>query len=205
VTVYLVRHGHKAVGDFPNPRLRLRDQPLSSLGRRQAVRLARWLRGRGITGIWVSEYQRTAQTARPLARRLGIEPVADVRLNEIDIGLLDGLSDDEIRTQFPEAWRASEDRSSDYRWPGGENGAEALERIAGFMREREAGNGCPPGGGNVLVVAHDGIIRLFVCRVLGIPVWRRFGMKIDPAGITELEWDAARRSWDLIRYNQVIG
>ena len=59
--------------------------------------------------------------------------------------------------------------------------------------------------GNLLVVAHDGIIRLFVCRVLGIPVWRRFGMKIDPAGITELSWDVARRSWDLIRYNQVIG
>ena len=199
MTVYLVRHGHKAAGDFPNPRLRLRDQPLSSLGRRQAVRLARWFRGRGITGIWVSEYQRTAQTARPLARRLGTEPVADPRLNEIDIGLLDGLSDDEVRLRFPEAWRASEDRSSDYRWPGGENGAEALERIAGFMREREEA------GGNLLVVAHDGIIRLFVCRVLGIPVWRRFGMKIDPAGITELEWDAARRSWDLIRYNQVIG
>jgi broad specificity phosphatase PhoE len=199
VTVYLVRHGHKAAGDFSNPRLRLRDQPLSSLGRRQAVRLARWFRGRGITGIWVSEYQRTAQTARPLARRLGIEPVADPRLNEIDIGLLDGLSDDEVRLRFPEAWRASEDRSSDYRWPGGENGAEALERIAGFMQEREEG------GGNLLVVAHDGIIRLYVCRVLGIPVWRRFGMKIDPAGITELAWDAARRSWDLIRYNQVIG
>ena len=30
-------------------------------------------------------------------------------------------------------------------------------------------------------------------------------MKIDPAGITELSWDAVRRSWDLIRYNQVIG
>lgn len=199
MTVYLVRHGHKAAGDFPNPRLRLRDQPLSSLGRRQAVRLARWFRGRGIAGIWVSEYQRTAQTARPLARRLGIEPVADPRLNEIDIGLLDGLSDDEVRLRFPEAWRASEERSSDHRWPGGENGAEALERIAGFMQEREGG------GGNLLVVAHDGIIRLYVCRVLGIPVWQRFGMKIDPAGITELEWDAARRSWDLIRYNQVIG
>lgn len=163
------------------------------------MRLARWFRGRGITGIWVSEYQRTAQTARPLVRRLGIEPVVDARLNEIDIGLLDGLSDDEVRIRFPEAWRASEDRSSDYRWPGGENGVEALERIAGFIREREEG------GGNLLVVAHDGIIRLFVCRVLGIPVWRRFGMKIDPAGITELERDTARRSWDLIRYNQVIG
>ena len=64
-----------------------------------------------------------------------------------------------------------------------ETGTEALARIAAYMREQEDRTG------NLLVVAHDGIIRLFVCHVLGIPVWRRFGMKIDPAGITELAWD----------------
>ena len=197
--MYLVRHGHKASGDVRTRGLRLRDQPLSRLGRRQAARLARWARGRGITGIWVSQYRRTHQTARPLARRLGIEPVADGRLNEIDIGLLDGLSDDEVRIRFPEAWRAIEERSSDCRWPEGETGAEALERIAGFMREREGASG------NALVVTHDGIIRLFLCRVLDIPVWRRFGMKVDPAGITELAWDPVRGRWDLVRFNQVVG
>ena len=41
MTVFLVRHGHKAAGDFPNPSLRLNDQPLSGLGRRQARRLGR--------------------------------------------------------------------------------------------------------------------------------------------------------------------
>jgi len=197
VTVFLVRHGHKAAGDFRDPRLRLNDQPLSPWGRRQARRLSRWLRGRGVAAIAVSEYRRTAETARPLARRLGVTPVVDPRLDEIDIGRLDGLSDEEVRVRFPEAWRASEERSADFRWPGGETGAEALGRIAGFMREQEARTS------DLLVVAHDGIIRLFVCHVLGIPVWRRFGMKIDHAGITELAWDPARRRWDLIRFNQV--
>ncbi|HSV92813.1 MAG TPA: histidine phosphatase family protein, partial [Desulfobacterales bacterium] len=89
------------------------------------------------------------------------------------------------------------ERSADFRWPGGETGTEALTRIAGYLREQEDRTG------DLLVVAHDGIIRLFVCHVLGIPVWRRFGMKIDPAGITELAWDPRRRRWDLIRYNQV--
>jgi broad specificity phosphatase PhoE len=197
MTVFLVRHGHKAAGDFPDPRLPMNDQPLSGLGRRQARRLARWLRGRGITAIGVSGYQRTGETARPLARRLRIEPVRDPRLNEIDIGLLDGLGDEEVKVRFPDAWRASEERSADFRWPGGETGTEALARIAGYMREQE------DRAGNLLVVAHDGIIRLFVCHVLGIPVWRRFGMKIDPAGITELAWDPKRRRWDLVCYNQV--
>ncbi len=196
MTVFLVRHGHKARGEFRSPHLRLNDQPLSPRGHRQARRLARWLRGRGVTAIAVSEYRRTGETARPLARRLRLTPVVDPRLNEIDIGRLDGLSDDEVRVRFPEAWRASEERSADFRWPGGETGTEALARIAGYMREQEDRTG------NLLVVAHDGILRLYVCHVLGIPVWRRFGMMIDPAGITELAWDATRRKWDLIRYNQ---
>jgi phosphohistidine phosphatase SixA len=34
------------------------------------------LRDAGITGIFTTEYKRTRQTAEPLARRLGIEPVA---------------------------------------------------------------------------------------------------------------------------------
>jgi broad specificity phosphatase PhoE len=179
MTVFLVRHGHKALGEYRDPRL------------------AGWLRGRGITAIAVSGYRRTVETARPLARRLRVKPVADSRLDEIDIGQLDGLSDEEVRVRFPEAWRASEERSADFRWPGGETGTEALARIAGYLREQEDRTG------NLLVVAHDGIIRLFVCHVLGIPVWRRFGMKIDPVGITELAWDPPRRRWDLVRYNQV--
>jgi probable phosphoglycerate mutase len=199
VTVYLVRHGHKEWGEFLNPRLGHRDQPLSRLGRRQAVRLARWFRDRRITGMYVSEYVRTGQTARPLARRLRIDPVQDSRLNEIDIGLLDGLSEEEIQARFPDAWRAMEERAYDFRWPGGETGAEAQERIAAFMRDRQTTEG------NHVVVAHDGIIRLFLCRVLGIPVWERFGMKVEPAGITELEWDAARGRWNLVRFNQVVG
>lgn len=199
MTVYLVRHGQKAAGDFSNPRLRHHDQPLSRLGRRQARVLARHFRGRGIAAITVSDYRRTGETARPLARRLGIEPVADSRLNEIDLGLLDGLSDDELRVRFPDAWRAAEERSSDFRWPEGETGIEAQERIVSFMRDQE-GN-----AGDLLVVAHDGIIRLLLCHVLGIPVWRRFGMKIDPAGITELAWDDERRTWNLVRFNQVVG
>jgi broad specificity phosphatase PhoE len=197
VKVYLVRHGHKAAGDHFNSRLRHRDQPLSRLGRRASRALVRYFRGRGISAIRVSEYARTLETARPLARRLGIEPVTDPRLNEIDIGLLDGLSDDEIRVRFPEIWRATQERATDFRWPGGETGAEAQERIASFMRDQEAN------AGDLLVVAHDGIIRLLLCRVLGIPVWRRFGMKVDPVGITELEWDAGRRTWTLVRFNQV--
>jgi broad specificity phosphatase PhoE len=62
--VYLVRHAER-VDDT-------KDSLLSAEGRARAARLADILRDAGITAIFVSEYQRTADTAAPLAARLGI-------------------------------------------------------------------------------------------------------------------------------------
>lgn len=64
--VYLVRHAERVDDE--------RDSPISATGQARAARLADILRDAGITDIFVSEYQRTAQTAAPLAARLGITP-----------------------------------------------------------------------------------------------------------------------------------
>jgi broad specificity phosphatase PhoE len=66
--VYLVRHAER-VDDA-------KDSLLSAEGHARAARLAEMLRDAGITHIFVSEYQRTAETAAPLAARLGITPQA---------------------------------------------------------------------------------------------------------------------------------
>jgi phosphohistidine phosphatase SixA len=65
--VYIVRHAERA--DDGNLSL------LSPEGHARAARLAGILRGAGITHVFVTEYQRTAQTAAPLAERLGLTPV----------------------------------------------------------------------------------------------------------------------------------
>jgi phosphohistidine phosphatase SixA len=64
--VYLVRHAERASDE--------KDSLLSAEGHARAARLADTLRDAGITHIFVSEYLRTAQTAAPLAARLGITP-----------------------------------------------------------------------------------------------------------------------------------
>ena len=64
--IYIVRHAE-----------RVDDEKLSLLspeGHARAARLAGILRDAGITHVFVSEYERTAQTAAPLAERLGLTP-----------------------------------------------------------------------------------------------------------------------------------
>jgi broad specificity phosphatase PhoE len=72
--IYIVRHAE-----------RVDDEKLSLLspeGHARAARLAGILRDAGITHVFVSEYERTAQTAAPLAERLGLTP-AVVRADDM--------------------------------------------------------------------------------------------------------------------------
>jgi phosphohistidine phosphatase SixA len=64
-TVFLIRHAEKA--DAPRE-----DPPLNESGRLRSQALARILGQSGIKAIYTSQYQRTIQTAEPLAKQLGI-------------------------------------------------------------------------------------------------------------------------------------
>jgi phosphohistidine phosphatase SixA len=65
--IYIVRHAER-VDDTPQ-------SLLSAEGHARAARLAEILRDAGITAVFVSEYERTLQTAQPTAARLGLTPV----------------------------------------------------------------------------------------------------------------------------------
>ncbi len=75
-TTFLVRHAEKAPASEGD-----KNPPLSPAGRVRAEALAAILRDAGITVIYATEFQRTQQTAEPLARALNLSvtvvPAAD--------------------------------------------------------------------------------------------------------------------------------
>jgi broad specificity phosphatase PhoE len=200
-TWYILRHAEKAGGDFPNPRLPLPDEPLSPKGRQDAERLVPFFTGRPVAAIYVSAYQRTLQTVAPVARALGLTPQADERLNEINNSGLVGLNDAEIRQKYPDVWKAYTERTADFRFPGGETGAEAQRRIASFLEEVRPRHE----QGDVLLVSHDGLIRLLACHLLGLPVYRRWNFQVDFCGLMEISWQPDFASWKLVHFNQIVG
>ncbi|HSL44681.1 MAG TPA: histidine phosphatase family protein [Anaerolineales bacterium] len=197
-TLYIIRHAHKEQGDFFNPRLRHRDEPISPQGQEQARRLWPYLCDKDISAIYISGYRRTAQTIAFVAEQSGIAPVIDERLNEIDNGCFDGMGAEEIQQKYPETWRIFHDRSADFRFPEGETGEEARQRMADFLEEKRLHHP----NQNIVAVSHEGLIRLTACHVLGLPVYHRWNFHFDFGGIMEITYQPEYKNWKLIRFNQ---
>ena len=201
MTWYILRHADKERGGHYNPKLRHQDEPISRKGQEQAQKLIPYFEDKGISRIYISAYQRTAQTIAPLARHLNLEPVIDERLNEIDNGLFDGMAGEEIQQKFPAEWQAFRSRKSDFRFPEGETGEEAVNRIAACLEEKRK---LHPGE-NIIAVCHEGLIRILMCHLTNNPVYNRWNFYVDFCGITELVYQPEYGAWKLIRFNQTCG
>lgn len=199
-TFYVIRHAHKDQGDFYNPRLRHQDEPISQKGQNEARKLWSCLRDKGISAIYVSGYQRTAQTIEFVAKQLGITPVVDERLNEIDNGCIEGLSDEEIQQKHPEVWRGFRKRSADFRFSEGETGEEARQRIANFLEEKRQVHSDE----NIVLVSHEGLIRLLMCHIMNLPVYWRWNFQVDFCGIIEITYQPEYQAWKLIHFNRTL-
>jgi len=194
---YIIRHADKEQGDFYNPDLRHQDQPISEKGDLKAQKLILYFSDKSIDKIYVSEYIRTKQTIKCVAERKEISPITDNRLNEIDNGLVEGLSEQVLQQRFPDVWNAFKERDRDFQFPEGESGEDARKRIKSFFKDKQESKE------DIILVSHDGLIRLLLCYILGIAVYRRWDFRVDACGIMEIEYQTTFRKWKLIRFNHV--
>ena len=197
---YIVRHADKEKGEYYNPHLRHQDEPISQKGRLEAQKLVSFFTNRPVSAIYISGYLRTHQTAEFVAREMGLDPVIDDRLNEIDNGLIEGLTEAQIQREYPEVWEGFQARSADFRFPEGETGGEAQRRIQRFLDEKRRQHD----GNEILLVSHDGLIRTLMCALFQLPVYARWNFYIDFCGITEIVAQTGSFPWKLIRYNHTL-
>jgi len=104
----LVRHGQSTANAQGIGQGRS-DWPLSELGRLQAEATGRRLAQLGgIAAVYTSPLTRAAATAQAIAAPLGLAPVPDADLVEIDIGALSGKTWDQLKADQPDAMAAYE-------------------------------------------------------------------------------------------------
>ena len=100
--------------------------------------------------MWTSTLQRTIQTARPLADYPKVHWRA---LDEIDAGVCEGFTYEEIKASMPEEFAARKCDKLGYRYPRGESYLDVIQRVEPVIIELERQR--QP----VLVVAHRAILR----------------------------------------------
>ena len=160
----LVRHGETA---WHSDRYAGRsDVPLTPRGREQAAELARWAAGAGLDAVLTSPLRRAHDTASAAAEAAGLAVRVDERLVEVDFGKADGHTRAETSAEYPDAVAAFLRRPASAPMPGGLLGADAVGRAAPVLTEAAAAH--PEG--RVLVVAHQTLLRLLLCSMLGLPL-----------------------------------
>lgn len=132
------------------------DPELAPEGRKQAEQIAERL-GSGpqrVDAIYVTTLRRTHETAAPLAARLGLTPVVEPGLREVNLGEWEGgVYRRHVIEQHPLAFEMFERE----RWdviPGAESNEVLAERVRNSIETIAAAHP----GGRVVVFAHGGTI-----------------------------------------------
>lgn len=183
----LARHG-QSVWHHDNRYVSRTDIGLTQTGYEQARALASRVSDEGVDLVLSSPLSRALETAKPAAEALGVQLRTDERLRELDFGLWEAKTFSEIQVDDPErAARFLDDAS--FGFPGGEplgSGAGRAIEVFGDLSRQNAGE-------TVLVVAHNTLLRLAICRILGVPLgrYRRLMPRLVNGAVSEVRYGAA--------------
>ena len=161
------------------------DVPLSEVGEGQARQLGERLREVHIDRAVASPLaraKRTAELALGPARAGALK--LDSGFAEIAHGTWEGLLATEIDAMDSERLRAWREAPETVQMPQGESLQQVLDRAWPALQRATVDLGTEQ---TLLVVAHDAVNRVLLCRILGLPLSRLWSFRQAPTTINLLE------------------
>ncbi|KAH7927690.1 bifunctional 6-phosphofructo-2-kinase/fructose-2,6-bisphosphate 2-phosphatase [Leucogyrophana mollusca] len=137
------------------------DSPLSARGLQYAKALPDLVRkniGDAPLTIWTSTLQRTIQTAQELP----YPKLTWKSLDELDAGVCDGMTYEEIEQAYPEDFANRDEDKFNYRYRGGESYRDVVVRLEPVIMELERQE-------NILIFGHQAILRCLYAYFLDLP------------------------------------
>jgi broad specificity phosphatase PhoE len=198
VTLWLVRHGESTWNVAGLAQGHNDEAELTERGLRQAAQAAAQFGYRPVRAIYASDLRRAQQTAAAFAAVLGLPVHPDARLRERSLGVLEGTSHEAIG---PPATGLGDGLviDPDVRPPAGESVRDLYLRAASFCDDLAASLSGPvlantvlagtvsaSPGGDVLVIAHGGTVRVLDAYTSGIPVDQMTWPPVDNATIVRI-------------------
>ncbi len=163
---------------------------LNAEGHEQARRLAAHLSSRPIAAIYSSDLPRAFETATAIGNTRDMQPRLDERWQEINLGIFQGHTRQEMETRFPLEWQAFHDQYWDYVVPRGESRRNFQDRLYAAWQQVIADDYGP----EVAVVTHGGAIRMLLLKLFPDEP-RLTNLHIENTSVTIVE--RMERGWAL--------
>lgn len=153
------------------------DVPLSKDGKKQIKQVVDRMSEERIQAIYSSDLQRTRQLADAIGRaqrpRRKVEAMPDFR--ELSLGVWEGMTYQEIENKYPEELAARMANMPEFCITDGESLNQMAQRVMPAFQDMVAAHQ----GENICLVAHAGVNRVILSKIMGAPLDRIF--RLDQA------------------------
>jgi 2,3-bisphosphoglycerate-dependent phosphoglycerate mutase len=173
------------------------DSPLSERGVSQAVALGERMKAEELDYFYSSDLERAQHTARLVGEPSGWRAILMESLRELDLGVLEGLTTEEMVETNPDEYKSFRENGPEYQVPGGESFhqfynrcAKALEEIAGKHPGKKIG-----------VVTHGGFLGAIFRYILKIPLEAERNFLLLNCSVNRLE--KTKNGWNLVSWGDI--
>ena len=108
--------------------------------------------------VWTSCLQRTIKTGENLIFEKHFKP----ELNEINAGICEHLTEDDVKSKHPQIYTERKSDKLRYKYPEGESYLDLIKRLTPLINQLK---GCKE---NVLIIAHQAILRVIIGLLTGV-------------------------------------
>ncbi|KAJ2392850.1 Fructose-2,6-bisphosphatase [Coemansia sp. RSA 2603] len=129
--------------------------------------------------IWTSTLKRTAETAGGLPYK----KMQWKALDELDAGLCDGLTYEDVEERYPEEYAMRDENKFEFRYRGGESYRDVVLRLEPVIMELERQQ-------NIMIISHQAVLRCIYAYFLDIGPEELPYLKIPLHTVMKLTWTA---------------
>ncbi|BBY09045.1 histidine phosphatase family protein [Mycobacterium noviomagense] len=191
MTVILLRHGRSTSNTAQVLAGRSEGVDLDDKGREQAAELTGRLGELPLKALVTSPLLRCRRTVEPLAEALGMQPVVDERLSEVDYGQWTGRKIAELAKE--PLWTVVQAHPSAAVFPDGEGLAQVQARAVAAVRDHDRRLADEHGGDALwLACTHGDVIKAVVADALGNHLDSFQRITADPASMSVIRYTQLR-------------
>lgn len=173
------------------------DAPLTAHGEAQAKALGERFRKAKFDSCYTSDLGRAVHTSRLIGAPSALHFETDERLRERDLGIMQGLTTEEMLEQCPDAYESFRNKGPDYLIPEGESFRQFSERCISVIEDfsdRHVGQ-------SLLAVTHGGVLGAIFRHVIGLSLDspRRYALLNCSVNVIEKK----DGDWNLLHWGDV--